>query len=197
MLYISLSICYYFINLFKVCLGSRYLACFNHIRRVALTVYIYYCSLLRATLLRVGRRGGSSSRFSPSKTSTVVFYPLLFNFTRCISTPCMFVFYGLSSVSDLDIHLRDPLLGVFSMLNVSNVIIGGSKVVRYYSVYFLSLENSVPAAEVFFPPDLLGILRSCLWVYLFLHSCLAGFFGLLIIPKRFPFFSGLQNSWRD
>ena len=44
-------------------------------RRVDLTVYIYYHPLVSVTLLRVGRQGGSSSRFSPSKTGTVGFPP--------------------------------------------------------------------------------------------------------------------------
>ena len=51
-------------------------------------------------------------------------------------------------------------------------------------------------AEVSFPPFLFHGLHSCLWVDLFLQSCLASFFRILIVPKRFNVFSGIQNLGR-
>ena len=46
------------------------------------------------------------------------FHPLIFIFTRCISTPWIFYFSGFSAVSDMDNHSRDPLRswGSFSLL---------------------------------------------------------------------------------
>ena len=35
--------------------------------------------------------------------------PILVFFTRCISTPWIFAFYGFSAVSNMDNHLKDPL----------------------------------------------------------------------------------------
>ena len=69
--------------------------------------------------------------------------------------------------------------------------------VRDSSADFLSMAISERAAEVFFPRNFIGGLRSCHRVALFLRSYLAGFFGVLLVPKRFPVFLGLQNSWKD
>ena len=55
----------------------------------------------------------------------------------------------------------NPLLSVLLRINVSNVIRGGSEVVRDYLADFLSLIISTRADKVFFPPNLLGSLRSC------------------------------------
>ena len=170
---------------------------FIHGRRVARTVYIYYRLLVSATLLGVGRRDRCSSRLSPDKNETFDFYPLLFIFTRCISTPWMFAFSGFSAVSDLDIHLRDPILRVILRINVSNVTGGGSEGVRDYLADFLSLAISAQSDEVFFPPDIIGGLRYCRRGDLLFRSCMMGFFGILLVPKRFPVFLGIRNSLRD
>ena len=61
MLYISLSICYYFRTLFKVFPGSYARVCFSSQSTCPWTVYIYCCSLVSATLLGVGCQGGCSS----------------------------------------------------------------------------------------------------------------------------------------
>ena len=104
-------------------------------------------------------------------------------FTTRISTHWMFAFAAFSALSNLEIHLMDPLLRVLFWINVSNVIVGGSKVVRESPAGFLSLEISAQAAEVFFPTGFLDGLRSCLRFYLFLCSCLLGFFRILLVPK--------------
>ena len=54
---------------------------------------------------------------------------------------------------------------------------------------FLSLETCAQAPEVFLPSNILGILRSFLWVALLLCSRLAGFFGSLF-SQIFPCFLG-------
>ena len=69
--------------------------------------------------------------------------------------------------------------------------------VRDSSADFLSMAISERAAEVFFPRNFIGGLRSCHRVALFLRSYLAGFFGVLLVPKRFPVFLGLRFFWRD
>ena len=48
-------------------------------------------------------------------------------FYRCISTPYIFAFSGFSSMSNIDIHLKDPILKVLSGINVSNIIGGVPK----------------------------------------------------------------------
>ena len=62
--------------------------------------------------------------------------------------------------------------------------------VRESLVDFLSLAVSAQAAEVFFPTNMFGGICSCRWFALFLHSRLAGLFGLLLVPKSFPVFLG-------
>ena len=117
--------------------------------------------------------------------------PIIVYFYKVISTHWIFAFAGLSSVSDLGIHLRDTIFGALLRINVSNVIRGGSKVIRDSSANFLSLKISARAAEVFFLPDLLRGLLYCRRVDILLLSCLASFFGLMFFPKMFPVFSGL------
>ena len=95
----------------------------------------------------------------------------------------MFAFSVFSAVSGLYIRLKDPLLRVFSKLNVSNIIGGGSEVVRESSAVFLSLAICARASGVYFPPNLLGVLRSCRRVALFLRYLLAGVLGILLVPK--------------
>ena len=83
-------------------------------------------------------------------------------------------------MSNLDIHLRYPLLRVLSRLNVSNIIRGGSKVVRDSSADFLSLAITSRAANFSFRPILLalyafvdGLLFSSALVWRFFSgSCL-------------------------
>ena len=53
-----------------------------HSRRVARTFYIYYCSLVSATLLGVSWRCGCSSHLSPDKTGTVVFQTIIVYFLK-------------------------------------------------------------------------------------------------------------------
>ena len=74
----------------------------------------------------------------------------------------MFAFYGFLAVSDMDIHLGDPLLSVFLRLYVSNVTKGGSEVVKESLTDFLLLETSALYAEFFFPYDPLCGIYSCL-----------------------------------
>ena len=50
---------------------------------------------------------------------------------------------------------------------------------------------------VFFTPNLLGGIRSCRRVADIYRSRMSGFFELFLVPKRFPLFSGIQNSWED
>ena len=61
--------------------------------------------------------------------------------------------------------------------------------VRESSEDFYSLEIYAQASEIFCPPNLLGGIRYCCRVALFLCCHLASFFGLLILPK------GLLFSW--
>ena len=79
-------------------------------RSVDPTVYIIYFLLVIATLLGVSQRGGSSSLLYPAKTGTIGCPPILFIFTRCISTPWIFTFTSFSAMSDTEIYSRDPLL---------------------------------------------------------------------------------------
>ena len=55
--------------------------------------------------------------------------------------------------------------------------------VRDFFSGFLSLTISAPAAEVYLPPNFIGGLRSCCRVALSLRYHLAGFFGILLVPK--------------
>ena len=48
---------------------------------------------------------------------------------------------------------------------------------------FLSLAMSAEAVEFFLMPYLPVGIRSCIWVSIFLCSSLAGFFGILFVPK--------------
>ena len=64
--------------------------------------------------------------------------------------------------------------------------------VRESSADFLSLDISVWAAEVSFPTNLLSGLRSCRRINLFLSSRLAGFFGILHVPKVSLFSRGSE-----
>ena len=86
--------------------------------RVNLTVYIIHFLRVSVNLLGVCQKVGSSSLFYPAKTGMVGFLPILFIFTRCISTPWIFDFSGFSSMSDMEIYLRYPLRswGYFSLL---------------------------------------------------------------------------------
>ena len=79
-------------------------------RSVDPMVYIIYFLLFIATLLGVSQRGGSSSLLYPAKTGTIGCPPILFIFTRCISTPWIFTFTSFSAMSDTEIYSRDPLL---------------------------------------------------------------------------------------
>ena len=99
-------------------------------------------------------------------------------------------------MSNLYNILRGALFRVPSMVNVSNFIAGGSEVVGESLVDLLSMEISAQAAEVFFPPDILGGIQSCCQVDIFLYCRLVDFFGLLLVPKRFPVLSGLQSYHR-
>ena len=83
-----------------------------------MTVCVIYSLLFSATFLGVGRRGGPSFILYPAKTDMVGCPPILFIFTKCISTPCIFSFTGFSSMSDMYIYSRDPLWswGSFSLL---------------------------------------------------------------------------------
>ena len=89
----------------------------------------------------------------------------------------MFAFSGLSALSNLDIHLRDPLLRVLSRLNIFNIIGGGSKVVMNSLADFLSISISARDFE-----------DSCLRVALFLRWFMVDFFELLLVSKG-PLFS--------
>ena len=100
-------------------------------------------------------------------------------------------------MSDLGIHLRGLLLRVLLRLNFYNIVGGGSKVVRDSSMDFLSLEISARAPEVFFMLNLLVVIRYFHQVSIFLRSCMESFFGVLLVPIRFPLFLGLQNYWKE
>ena len=56
------------------------------------------------------------------------------------------------------------------------------------SADFLSLAISAQAAEVFYPPDILGGIRSFCWVDILLFSRLAGFFGIFLVSKGSLFY---------
>ena len=55
---------------------------------------------------------------------------------------------------------------------------------------FISLAISVRADEVFLPPSILGGIRYCLMVALFLRSHMSSLFGLLLLPKGSLFSRG-------
>ena len=77
---------------------------------VDLKVYIIYFLLVSVTLLGVGWRGGSSSLLCPAKIGMVGFPPIIiYSFKRCISTPWIFDFDGLSDMSNMEIYSRDTL----------------------------------------------------------------------------------------
>ena len=114
----------------------------------------------------------------------------VFIFRMCIWTPCMFNFDVFSAVSNMDIHLRAPIRS-WGSSKLSG------KVVRDYLAYFLPLEISAQATDILLPPNLLCGIHYCLRVSLLLLSRLVGLFGILLVPKRFPGFLGLQNSRRD
>ena len=52
---------------------------------------------------------------------------------------------------------------------------------------------SAQVAEVFLLTDLFGGLRSCRQVAILLRSRVAGFFGILLVLKRFLVFSGIRK----
>ena len=112
--------------------------------------FVIFCLSLRTFLGSVGEADAPPVCLLPRLARLASTHYCLF-FTRCISKPWNFAFSGFSDVSDLDIHLRDPLLRVLTRLNVSNVIGGSSEVVRDSSADFLSLIIPARAAEVFFP----------------------------------------------
>ena len=66
-------------------------------------------ALASADLLGVvGKVASPTIKFYPP-SCVVGILPLMFSFTRCISTPWIFSFIGFSSVSDLDNQSRDLL----------------------------------------------------------------------------------------
>ena len=102
------------------------------------------------------------------------------------------LFSGLSSMSNLDIYLGTQLLRVLLRLTVSNVIGGGSEVVRKS---FQSFPRNL--AWIFssaWSTDHVGGIWYFLWVDILLHSRLAGFFGILLVPC---YRWGLQISWKE
>ena len=78
-------------------------------QHVSLTVYNDYPLLVSATLLGVGRQGGCSSCFSPSKTGTFGFPPVIVYLYKVYINTLDIVFAGLSAVSNLYINLISPL----------------------------------------------------------------------------------------
>ena len=84
------------------------------------TVCIFCLALTSADLIRVGRRGGFSPIFiwyvyHGLNLPIIWFY---FIFTRCSTTPRIFAFSGFSSMSNLCIIPRDPLLRVLSRVQI-------------------------------------------------------------------------------
>ena len=65
--------------------------------------------------------------------------------------------------------------------------------IRDSSADFPSLAIPARSAKVFLPPNMFGGLRSCFQVDLFLLSCLAGFFGLLLVPNVSLFSRGSKT----
>ena len=142
-------------------------------------ICVYYPSLVSATLLGVGRRGGLSSRLFPANTDTVGSWPLFF-FTRFISIPWIFACAGSSVVSNLDNRLRYLLRywGYFSFLMYPTFLEGVAK--------FSGAISDCSCASW-----LLCTVRSLLWYLLLLpvlrvsyHSSGgASFWGLSLVPQ--------------
>ena len=65
--------------------------------------------------------------------------------------------------------------------------------IRYSLADFLSLAIPARSAKVFLLPNMFGGLRSCFQVDLFLRSHMAGFFGLLLVPKFSLFYRGSKT----
>ena len=194
MLYISLSICYYFIKLFKVRPGSCAHECFNPrstscLEGLHLLLFSCQChpswgrSARRMILFFVSCQNWHGQPL-----------PIIFYFYKVYLKTLDGFFSVFSAMYDLDIWLRDPLLRVLLRLNVSNVIGGGFEVVRYSLADFILLEISIQAAGVKFMPDLFRGFRSCCRVALLLRSYLAGFFRLFLVLKVSLFSWGFKLS---
>ena len=156
----------------------------------------FHLALASADLLRVGRRGDSSS----CKVYTRLLAWLAYSHIGLV------YFYTVYSKT-LDICLLCPLSRVWSgqllegsttflrvlfFLNVSDIFVGGSEVVR--KSFQSSLRDLNWLFSSAWSTDNLGGLRSCRRVSILLRSCLAGFFGLLLLQKVPCFLGGPKLS---
>ena len=87
-----------------------------------------------------------------------------------------------------------PFLRVLFFFDVSDIFREVSEVVRNSSSDFLSLENSAWYSDLCLILPLLGGIRSCHSVSIFLRSYLAGFFGFLLFQKGSLFYQGSKLS---
>ena len=178
--------------------GHAIMHVFIHGRRITRTVCIFVPSLFSVALLGIGLQGGWSSCFFPDNTYMVGFCKLLFCFTRCISTPCIFAWAVLSDVSNLDNHLRDPIRswGSFSF-SMSPTFLKG--VLKWSgTIQQVSLTGNIRANCWDFPS------AQSLWRapilspgFYFTPILYGGFLQGFTCPKMFPVFSGIRNSRRD
>ena len=135
---------------------------FIHGRHVAQTIHIYYRLLVSATLLGVGWRGGSYSLLPPDKTGTVGFFPLLFIFTRCISTPWMLDFlasqpcpiwiftWGLRSVDEVPLNFLMSLVFLEGVLKLSeNFQLFPRKLDDLYHMIYSGVSNIISGSDIY------------------------------------------------
>ena len=114
---------------------DKILSMFFHVRLVDLAVYIYYRPLVSATLLGVGRRGGSSSRRFPAKTGTVVFPTIIIYFYKVYLNTLDICFRWLLGHVQYGQSLEGsaPILRFLFSLDISDVFGGSSEVVGEFS----------------------------------------------------------------
>ena len=123
------------------------------------TVYFYLALASMAFLVVVVEAGSPPIKF-PTITEMVNICPLLFSFTRFISTPWIFSFSGFSaiSLSRKSLEGSAPILRVFFYFDVSDFFRRGSEVVSEFS------QSLLRKLDLFVPSYILGGIRSCLRV---------------------------------
>ena len=153
-----------------------------HDQRVAWMVYIYYHSLVSSTLLRVGRRGGSSSHIVYTGPMVRLEYSrrVCFVLLGVFQTPWPLGKNLITLLCSLGFPFRFLMPDIY--LEAVPKLSG-----NFLSLYFLRKLLSISFRPIF-------LLVSTLfpWLLTSLRSSTGGLFGLFVVPKRLPVFSAFR-----